>query len=70
MEYGQLGKKYLLRTFEGEISGEGEKEDLPKKGMFEKEQESWKKFMITKIFLWVAIGVMERTYGFFRGKTI
>jgi len=23
MEYGQLGKKYVLRTFEGEISGEG-----------------------------------------------
>ena len=39
MEYGQLGKKYVLRTFEGEISGEGQKADLPKEEMFEKEQE-------------------------------
>ena len=43
MEYGQLGKKYVLRTFEGEISGEGEKKDLPKEEMFEKEQELLKK---------------------------
>ena len=39
MEYGQLVKKYVLRTFEGEISGEGQKADLPKEEMFEKEQE-------------------------------
>ena len=43
MEYGQLGKKYVLRTFEGEISGEGQKADLPKEEMFEKEQELLKK---------------------------
>ena len=43
MEYGQLGKKYVLRTFEGEINWEGEKEDLPKEEMFEKEQELLKK---------------------------
>ena len=39
MEYGQLGKIYVLRTFEGEISWEGQKADLPKEEMFEKEQE-------------------------------
>ena len=43
MEYGQLGKKYVLRTFGGEISGEGKKEDLPKEEIFEKEQELMKK---------------------------
>ena len=43
MEYGQLGKKYVLRTFEGEINWEDEKEDLPKEEMFEKEQELLKK---------------------------
>ena len=43
MEYGQLGKKYVLRTYEGEINWEGEKEDLPKEEMFEKEQELLKK---------------------------
>ena len=43
MEYGQLGKKYVLRTFEGEINGEGGKEALPKEEIFEKEQELLKK---------------------------
>ena len=39
MEYGLLGKKYLLRTFDGEITLHGEREDLPKEEIFEKEQE-------------------------------
>ena len=39
MEYGLFGKKYVLRTFEGEITLHGEREDLPKEGIFEKEQE-------------------------------
>ena len=39
MEYGQLGKKYVLRTFEGEITLHGEREDLPKEEIFDKEQE-------------------------------
>jgi len=43
MEYGQVGKKYVLRTYEGEINWEGEKEDLTKEEMFEKEQELLKK---------------------------
>ena len=43
IEYGQLGKKYVLRTFEGEINGEGGKEALPKEEIFEKEQELMKK---------------------------
>ena len=43
MEYGLLGMKYVLRTIEGEINVEGEKVDLPKEEMFEKEQELLKK---------------------------
>ena len=39
MEYGLFGKKYVLRTFEGEITLHGEREDLPKEEIFEKEQE-------------------------------
>ena len=39
MKYRQQCKKFVLRTFESEILGEGEKEDLPKQEMFEKEQE-------------------------------
>ncbi len=39
MEYGLFGKKYVLRTFEGEITLHGEREDLQKEEIFEKEQE-------------------------------
>ena len=39
MEYGLLGKKYVLRTFDGEITLRGEREDLAKEEIFEKEQE-------------------------------
>jgi len=39
MEYGLFGKKYVLRTFEGEITLHGEREDLPKEEIFEKEQQ-------------------------------
>ena len=39
MVYGLFGKKYVLRTFEGEITIHGEREDLPKEEIFEKEQE-------------------------------
>ena len=36
MEYGLFGKKYVLRTFEGEITLHGEREDLLKEEIFEK----------------------------------
>ena len=39
MEYGLFGRKYLLRTFDGEITLHGEREYLPKEEIFEKEQE-------------------------------
>ena len=43
IEYGLFGKNYVLRTFEGEITLHGEREDLPKEEIFEKEQELLKK---------------------------
>jgi hypothetical protein len=39
MENGLFGKKYVLRKFEGEITLHGERENLPKEEIFEKEQE-------------------------------
>ena len=39
MEYGLFGKKFVLRTFEGEITLYGEREDSPKEEIFDKEQE-------------------------------
>ena len=39
IEYGLFGKKYVLRTFDGETTLHGEREDLPKEEIFEKEHE-------------------------------
>ena len=37
LEYGQVKKVFILRTFEGEINGRGESESLPKEEVFENE---------------------------------
>ena len=42
MEYELFGKKYVLRTSEGEITLNGEREDLPKKEIFEVVIKGWK----------------------------
>ena len=39
IEYGQLGMKFVLRMFEGQIDRRGERENLPKEILFEGEQE-------------------------------
>ena len=39
MEYGQLGLKFVLRMFEGQIDRMGEREGLPKEILFGSEQE-------------------------------
>ena len=43
IEYGQLGLKFVLRMFEGQIDGRGEREGLPKEILFEGERELLKK---------------------------
>ena len=43
IEYGQLGLKFVLRMFEGQIDRRGEREGLPKEILFEGEQELLKK---------------------------
>ena len=48
LEYGQVKKVFILRTFEGEINGRGESESLPKEEVFENEQELLKKVQKTK----------------------
>ena len=42
-EYSQLGLKFVLRMFEGQIDKRGEREGLPKEILFEGEQELLKK---------------------------
>ena len=43
LEYGQVKKKFIVRTFDGEINGRGESEGSPSEEVFENEQEMLKK---------------------------
>ena len=48
LEYGQVKKKFIVRTFDGEINGREESENPPKEEVFEDEQEMLKKVYETK----------------------
>ena len=48
LEYGQVKKVFILRTFEGEINGKGDSESPPKEEVFEDEQELLKRVYETK----------------------
>ena len=48
LEYGQVKKVFILRTFEGEINGKGESESPPKEEVFYDEQGLLKKVYETK----------------------
>ena len=48
LEYGQVKKVFILRTFEGGINGKGESESTPKEEVFDDEQEMLKKVYETK----------------------
>jgi hypothetical protein len=48
LEYGQVKKVFVLRTYTGEINGRGTSESPPKEEVFEDEQELLKKVYETK----------------------
>ena len=48
LEYGQVKKVFILRTYDGGINGKGESESPPKEEEFESEQELLKKVYETK----------------------
>ena len=48
LEYGQVGKKFVLRTFEGNIVGRRVSEGSPKEEVFDDEKELLKKVYETK----------------------
>ena len=48
IEYGQVKKVFILRTFEGGINGKVESESPPKEEVFDEEQEMLKKVYETK----------------------
>jgi len=43
LEYGQVQKKFIVRTYDGGINGKGTSEDSPKGEVFEGEQEMLKR---------------------------
>jgi len=43
LEYGQVKKKFIVRTFDGEIIGRRTSEDSPKEEVFDNEQEMIKR---------------------------
>ena len=51
LEYGQVKKVFILRTYDGGINGKGESESPPKEEVFESEQELLKKVYETKSVL-------------------
>ena len=48
LEYGQVKKVFILRTYDGEINGRRTTEDSPKEEVFEDEQEMLKRVYETK----------------------
>ena len=48
LEYGQVKKVFILRTFDGEINGKGTSEGSPKEKVFGDEKELLKKVYETK----------------------
>ena len=48
LEYGKVKKKFILRTYDGEINGRGESEGSPKEEVFDDEKELLKKVYETK----------------------
>ena len=48
LEYGQVKKKFILRTYDGEINGRSESEGSPKEEVFDDEKELLKKVYETK----------------------
>ena len=49
LEYGQLGLKFVMRMFEGQIDRRGELEGLPKEVLFEGVQELLKRIQEIKM---------------------
>jgi len=48
LEYGQVKKKFIVRTYAGEINGRGTSESPPSEEVFDNEQEMLKKVYETK----------------------
>jgi hypothetical protein len=59
LEYGQVKKVFILRTYEGEINGRGTSEGSPKEEVFDDEQELLKKVYETKSGLLAGLWIVQ-----------
>ena len=59
LEYGQVKKKFIVRTYDGEINGRGTSEDSPKEEVFEGEQEMLNRVHEIKKGLMESRGVIQ-----------
>ena len=59
LEYGQVKKKFIVRTYDGGINGRGTSEDSPKEEVFEGEQEMLKRVHAIKKGLMESRGVIQ-----------
>ena len=59
LEYGQVKKKFMVRTYDGEINGRGTPEDSPKEEVFEGEKEMLKRVHEIKKRLMESGGVIQ-----------
>ena len=64
LEYGQVKKVFILRTYEGEINGRGTSESSPKEEIFEDEQGLLKKVYETKSGLLEGIWIVQNKQSF------
>ena len=66
LEYGQVKKKFIVRTFDGEINGRGTSEGSPKEEVFENEQELLKKVYETKKGLLEGRWIVKNKQSFYQ----
>ncbi len=59
LEYGQVKKKFIVRTYDGGINGRGTSEDSPKEEVFESKQEMLKRVHEIKKELMESRGVIQ-----------
>ena len=59
LEYGQVKKKFIVRTYDGEINGRRTAEDSPKEEVFEGEQEMLNRVHEIKKGLMESRGVIQ-----------
>ena len=70
IEYGQVKKVFILRTFEGGINGKGESESPPKEEVFDEEQEMLKKVYETKSGLLEGRWIVQNNQSIFQPSFI